>query len=144
MIDRSMPHEKKFFILPILGLLAKAAPIVGGIASGLAAYESIREGPGGLARVPAGSRSTALATVPRTRSEIERGQALSSLYSRNGGAIDATYTRRRRMNVLNPRALRRSIARVKGFSKFAKRVGSYTNPGQGYKLKGFGRKKARR
>lgn len=51
---------------------------------------------------------------------------------------------RRRMNVLNPRALRRSIARVKGFSKFAQRVGSYTQPGKRYRLKGFAHRRRSR
>jgi len=142
LLENRMPHEQKNFILPILGLLAKAAPIIGGVASGLAAYQSLTEGPGGatLVRTPSGSRNGSMAIVPRTRSELERRAA----YPQNGGIIDAQYGRRRRMNVLNPRALNRSIRRVKGFAKFAKRVGSFTNPGQGYKLKGFGRKKARR
>ena len=53
------------------------------------------------------------------------------------------YRPRRHMNVLNPRALRRSIVRVKGFTKFAQRVGSYTMPGRKYRLKGFAKRAKR-
>jgi len=59
------------------------------------------------------------------------------------GWQDGQFFRRRRMNVLNPRALNRSIRRVKGFAKFAKRVGSFTDPGKSYRLKGFGKRRRR-
>lgn len=146
LLMQGMPHERKFFLIPLLGLLAKGAAIAGGVASGVAAYQTLAESPGGF-RLQPGQRTTALAPYPggsgpgaMTRGEIERRQAARAIYSRDGG--EPSYFRRRRMNVLNPRALRRSIARVKGFSKFAKRVGSYTDPGKSYRLKGFGRKRA--
>jgi hypothetical protein len=44
--------------------------------------------------------------------------------------------RRRRLNPLNIKALRRAMRRAKGFEKQARRVGSYFNPGKTYRLKG--------
>jgi hypothetical protein len=131
------------FIAPILGLLAKIVPVLGGVAAGVSAYQQIRESPGGARVQPYRAPGTSLATIPRTRTELERGRALQEIYTQNGGE-PLYYRARRRMNVLNPRALRRSIRRVRGFSRFASRVGSYTNPGRRYKLKGFGRRRARR
>lgn len=133
------------FIAPILGILAKLVPVLGGVAAGVSAYQQIRESPGGL-RVSPPSRQLGpgggMMSIPRTRGEIERGR--SYLEAVNGAGGDGYYRARRRMNVLNPRALRRSIRRVRGFSRFASRVGSYTSPGRRYRLKGFGRKRARR
>lgn len=133
------------FIAPILGLLAKIVPVLGGVAAGVSAYQQIRESPGGF-RVTPPSRQigpgAGMVSVPRTRGEIERGR--SYLEAVNGAGGEGYYRARRRMNVLNPRALRRSIRRVRGFSRFASRVGSYTNPGRRYRLKGFGRRRARR
>ena len=44
-----------------------------------------------------------------------------------GGTVWAPrYRRGRRMNVLNPKALRRSMRRVQGFAKFAKKTISFT------------------
>jgi hypothetical protein len=42
--------------------------------------------------------------------------------------IDGMGRRHRRMNVLNPRALRRSLRRVSGFAHFAKRVMHFARP----------------
>ncbi len=129
------------FIAPILGLLAKLVPVLGGVAAGVSAYQQIRESPGGL-RVSPTTRE--LAPIPRTRSELERGAAYGGITRFEEDGAGGYYRARRRMNVLNPRALRRSIRRVRGFSRFASRVGAYTSPGRRYRLKGFGRKRARR
>jgi len=135
-----------FSIPAILGFLGKAVTLAGGVSAGISAYQQLRESPGGF-RVSPTSRQLGpgggLMTVPRTRGELERGR--SYLEATTNGALDGQYYRaRRRMNVLNPRALRRSIRRVRGFSRFASRVGSYTNPGRRYRLKGFGRRRAAR
>jgi len=63
-----------------------------------------------------------------------RGTALSPAYA--GGAVPSGYhfakdgsgrlVRNRRMNVANPRALRRSMRRVQGFEKLARRTISFT------------------
>lgn len=47
-------------------------------------------------------------------------RGLSVSIGRDGQAVQRFY---RRMNPLNPRALRRAMRRVKGFEKFARRVG---------------------
>lgn len=49
--------------------------------------------------------------------------------------------RRRRINPLNIKALRRAMRRAKGFEKQARRVGSFFNPGKTYRLKGRKRRK---
>jgi len=63
-----------------------------------------------------------------------RGTALSPAYA--GGAVPSGYhfakdgsgrlVRNRRMNVANPRALRRSMRRVQGFEKLARRTITFT------------------
>lgn len=68
--------------------------------------------------------------------------AQENLLAGTGGAItvaaDGTIRRRyRRMNMLNPRALRRSMRRVQGFAKFARKTISFT---QRVKMKKRGRR----
>lgn len=46
-----------------------------------------------------------------------------------GGLLASKCVRNRRMNVANTRALRRSIRRLKGFEKLARRTLSITSPG---------------
>jgi hypothetical protein len=53
-----------------------------------------------------------------------------------GGASGYMVRRRRRINPLNIKALRRAMRRAKGFEKQAKRVGSFFSPGKTYRLKG--------
>jgi hypothetical protein len=59
-----------------------------------------------------------------------------------GGASGYMVARRRRLNPLNIKALRRAMRRAKGFEKQARRVGTYFNPGKAYKLKGRKRRPA--
>lgn len=49
--------------------------------------------------------------------------------------------KRRRLNPLNIRALRRAMRRAKGFEKQARRVGSFFSPGKTFRLKGRRRSK---
>lgn len=123
------------WIIPILGGLAKA--ILPSIISGVAGY--------GVSQLTGGTTSTALVPVGQTPTEASRRALARQQYGPQGflGRIEGQFDgfRPRRMNVLNPRALSRSIRRVKGFSKFAQRVGSYTQPGKRYRLKGFARKR---
>lgn len=44
--------------------------------------------------------------------------------------------KRRRINPLNIKALRRAMRRAKGFERQARRVGSFFNPGKTFRLKG--------
>lgn len=53
-----------------------------------------------------------------------------------GGATGYELRRRRRINPLNIKALRRAMRRAKGFERQARRVGSFFNPGKSYRLKG--------
>jgi len=59
-----------------------------------------------------------------------------------GGESGYMVARRRRINPLNIKALRRAMRRAKGFEKQARRVGSFFSPGKSYRLKGR-RKKTR-
>jgi len=58
-----------------------------------------------------------------------------------GGASGYMLGRRRRINPLNIKALRRAMRRAKGFEKQARRVGSFFSPGKTYRLKGRARRK---
>lgn len=53
-----------------------------------------------------------------------------------GGASGFEFARRRRMNPLNIKALRRAMRRAKGFERQARRVGSFFKPGTTFRLKG--------
>lgn len=53
-----------------------------------------------------------------------------------GGATGYEFRRRRRINPLNIKALRRAMRRAKGFERQARRVGSFFNPGKTFRLKG--------
>lgn len=119
----------------ILSAIKTVGSILGGVSAGYQVYQSLS-----TPNQP-GTTSMALATVPRTRSEMERTQAFSMAVT--PGVQGERFYHSRRMNVLNPRALNRSIRRVKGFAKFAKRVGSFTDPGKSYRLKGFGKRRRR-
>lgn len=58
-----------------------------------------------------------------------------------GGASGLEFVRRRRINPLNIKALRRAMRRAKGFERQARRVGSFFNPGKTFRLKGRARKR---
>lgn len=60
-----------------------------------------------------------------------------------GGATGYEFRRRRRINPLNIKALRRAMRRAKGFERQARRVGSFFNPGKSYRLKGRARRRAK-
>lgn len=59
-----------------------------------------------------------------------------------GGESGYMYGKRRRMNPLNIKALRRAMRRAKGFERQARRVGSFFNPGKTFRLKGRARKRS--
>lgn len=61
------------------------------------------------------------------------------LYDAAGNLLGRAH-KRRRMNVLNPRALRRSMRRVYGFAHFAKRTITFTHRVRMKKRGRFGRK----
>lgn len=103
----------------ILGGISKIAPIampgIGGVVGGIAG--SILGGTKSTALVPASSGSLPVLRTPGLRGF---GQRLIP-----GGATGYEVMvggRRRRMNVANPKALRRALRRVSGFGKLAKRA----------------------
>lgn len=53
-----------------------------------------------------------------------------------GGGGGAFFGKRRRINPLNIKALRRAMRRAKSFERQARRVGSFFKPGTTYRLKG--------
>lgn len=88
-------------------------------------------GRGGSTTMAAQSPGAIIA--PNAQERIRRGAQLPPLGGliqsiQPGGDITLTAAarRRRRMNVLNPRALRRSMRRVQGFAKFASKTISFT------------------
>lgn len=62
-------------------------------------------------------------TFPHTGAPYGRGRGGRWTYDRYGNLV---WRKTRRMNVLNPRALKRSMRRVEGFAAFAKRTISFT------------------
>jgi hypothetical protein len=110
-------------------VIGGTAALIGGAGAGAIGSSALR------AILRRGAPVFAGGLLDRTPEQTMLAEGISQGYLRIG--------RRRRMNVLNPRALSRSIRRVKGFSKYAKRVGSFTDPGRSYNLKGFKRRKKR-
>lgn len=55
---------------------------------------------------------------------------------------ELAFRKRRRINPLNIKALRRAVRRAKSFERQARRVGTFFNPGKSYRLKGRARKRA--
>jgi hypothetical protein len=111
-------------------------PVAGGLGVNGGVANPIISGPGGI--------SIGLPEIPGTEA-LERIR--ESITGRRGGLLArqpsqepyrtptgqlvfpsgvAVRGRRRRMNVLNPRALRRSITRVTGFARFARKTISIT------------------
>jgi len=62
----------------------------------------------------------------------------------HGGAVHFGGRRRRRMNVCNPKALRKAIRRTHGFAKLAMRTIHLVHPKKKARFGGFRRKKARK
>jgi len=117
---------------PVLGA-AIGGPI-GGLITGAATGIAI-----GTALVPAGAVPAAPPSMPGVGliQPVVAGVVQGALAGRAlGGACPSGYhpdkrtgtrcVRNRRMNVANPRALRRSMRRVKGFEKLARKTISFT------------------
>src|SRR5260370_31303153 len=64
--------------------------------------------------------------------------------SSGGRAVGMVGRRRRRMNVCNPKALRKAIRRTHGFAKLAMRTIHLVHPKKKARFGGFRRKKARK
>jgi hypothetical protein len=99
-----------------------SAPAEASMFSGLGALAS--RGAGALGRFmgsPAGSALTG-ATAGAIAERIARGGTRGGGRARTGGP-----RRYRRMNPLNPRALRRSMRRVQSFAKFARKTMTFVH-----------------
>lgn len=143
-----------------------AGGLIGGAfggGGGEGAVAATAPGTTGMAMIPAPGRGFApLATIPaaigyatgtvaRYASKsfsggLSRGAApRGGARSRRGGGygIPAFGRRRRRINALNPRALRRALRRAKGFEHFAKKVMHLTRPKPGKLRFKFPRRKKR-
>lgn len=101
------------------GIIKTVAPIalpgVGGVVGGIAG--SILGGTKSTSLVPASSGSLPVIRTPGLRGFTQRLLP--------GGATGyevAGFGKRRRMNVANPKALRRALRRVSGFGKLARRA----------------------
>jgi hypothetical protein len=84
---------------------------------------------------------------------VRGGLAAAKKALGGGGRVRRAHGRRprvmgarryKRMNPLNPRALRRALRRAKGFERFARGVLSITRPHAGRRFKFPGRKRHRR
>ena len=78
----------------------------------------------------------AIGTVAAGTTILHRGKA--------AGVVMHGGRRRRRMNVCNPRALRRAIRRTHGFAKLAMRTIHLVHPKKKARFGGFRRKRARK
>lgn len=142
------------FIEDLVGTVTSVVPVWSAV-SNLLRGEDVYSGPRGYTQYAA-SKELALrgpnlpSGYARTPSEISRRSSALEVFGEQvfGGRpwgsdsdmerleqLGFRFRRSRRMNVLNPKALSRSIRRVKGFTHFAQRVGHYTQPGKKYTLK---------
>jgi len=139
-----------------LGGLAKKAvgliPGVGPIASALipsAGSKMVKMAPG-MALKKIGPIVTGIAKRPGVRAgalglgAAAAGYGAARALSGGGRALTATGKRRRRMNVCNPRALRRSIRRTHGFAKLAMRTIHLVHPKKKVRFGGFKKRRAKR
>jgi hypothetical protein len=121
------------------GLFGTLGKIIGGVGKAV-----VKGGLGLLTGGPAGAirgvvSSAAQSLQPAPVRLVTGGSSGSAAGYMTG--FEGVPGRRRRMNPLNIRALRRAIRRAKGFEKQARRVGSFFHPGKTYRLKGRGRRK---
>jgi len=115
----------------ILGIPAKAVPVVAPIVAGAGVGMAL--GPQALVPLPGGYPPGFGATGPVSR---QPGIPFSTTAGMDPGGLPRGYhwakdgsgraVRNRRMNVANPRALRKAMRRVQGFEKLAKRTISFT------------------
>lgn len=125
----ALHRDERGFLAALGPILAGAAKVVlPSLISGVAGY-TINQLTGGQT-TPASVPSS---LVPMTSAEQSRRLVARTNVFRV--TTDGMPFRSRRMNVLNPRALSRAIRRAKGFTKYAQRVGSFTQPGKKFRLK---------
>lgn len=114
-------------MIPGLGPASKVVGTVGGaitkLPGGARAIEVLSRAKSGILKHPVLSGAAAAGAIGAMGAARGRGRPAALPGGAGGG-----FGRRRRMNVCNPRALRRAIRRAAGFSKLAKRVLRFTSP----------------
>jgi len=130
------------------GIKKVAAPIIGGILGGpvgaIVAQQAGRRGTPPILPPPPGTIGGGISFPGGTQVVGQYAPGLPAVVSRRAGAMPAgvagacpsgyhlakdgsgRWVRNRRMNVANPRALRKAMRRVQGFEKLAKRTIQFT------------------
>ncbi len=111
---------------PIGGAIATAATVAGTVAAmGPPAPGAPPPGSiGGAVSFPGGTTVSVAGVLP---SHAAIGAHMPAGYHlRKDKRLPAKWVRNRRMNIANPRALRKAMRRVQGFEKLAKRTISFT------------------
>jgi hypothetical protein len=120
-----------------VGGFVKQHPVIsaaGAAGSAVASEQIVTHLPG---RHPVGARTGGMRTLPGSMgTPVTRGSRMRPGMAGGGG-------RRRRMNVCNPRALRRAIRRTHGFARLAMKTIHIVHPRKPGRFGGF-RKKRRR
>jgi len=105
---------------PFLGIIGKA--LGGLVKTGISSFFGTRPAPSAPAPIPFPGGITKPNTLPETI-----GKVLPPFFPKTSipGGVNVPasgFRRRRRMNPLNPRALRRALSRAGAFSRFARRA----------------------
>jgi len=133
--------KKAVGLIPGVGPIASSA--IGALTGG-AGSKMVKMAPG-MAIQKIGPIVTKIAKRPGVRmgalgaGAAAAGYGLAKAVGRGG----ATGRRRRRMNVCNPRALRRSIRRTHGFAKLAMRTIHLVHPKKKVRFGGFKKRRAK-
>jgi len=126
-----IPKVVKFFKKPVVQAIATAA---GGAALVEAGQQVAIQGPSIMPSAPmvppgAGFPGVGLPAVMRAPGMVGAfagGVCPAGYHPRKDKRLPFKCVRNRRMNIANPRALRRGMRRVKGFEKLARRTISFT------------------
>lgn len=121
------------------GLFSALGKVVKGVAGGL--FRASPVGQVASALIPSFGRPQ-IAGIPGPQIIPTPGLAGFGQRLIPGGksGYELAMRKRRRLNPLNIKALRRAVRRAKGFERQARRVGSFFNPGKTFRLKGRRRK----
>jgi hypothetical protein len=110
-------------MIPGLGPASKVVGIVPKMPGGARAIEVLSRAKQGILKHPVLSGAAAAGAIGAMGAARGSHRMIAGPGGAGGG-----FARRRRMNVCNPRALRRAIRRSQGFAKLAKRVLRFTSP----------------
>ena len=139
--------KKAVGLIPGVGPIASSA--IGALTGGVSS-KMVKMAPG-MALKKIGPIVTSIAKRPGVRmgalgaASLAAGYGASRVLGKSGAAsLTGTGRRRRRMNVCNPRALRRSIRRTQGFAKLAMRTIHLVHPKKKVSFGGFKKRRAKR